>query len=329
MPNAPYITEREVLGMFVEGLEQSTGLSWVESICTPPIESDQDSETYAWLGQSPQMSVLTGDKRFDQLRASKWAVDNVPYQGGLTIPKNHVLYDKTGQVRMRVDDLAGRTMAHWVSLVAPLLVNGESTACYDDQFFFDTDHSEGDSGTQSNDVSADISGYPVANAGTTTQPSAGEMIFSIMEGIEAILGFKDDKGEYVNEDKTEFLVAAGIPLLTNVLLALRAGKVDGGDSNLIMEQDSFRFRFAPTPRLNSWTTKFAVFATQGTQKPIIRQQRMPNNAGSGVDVNGIEFNTIWLDSEHCKKSNECLVSVETERAAAYGDWKKACLVTMA
>lgn len=325
----PILTQRAVLGMFYERLQQSTGAAWIDAIATPPIRSDQDSETYAWLGMVPQMTVFKGEKRYTQLRTTKWAIENVPYQGGIAIPKNHVLYDKTDQVRMRVNDLADRAQAHWAGLMAPLLVAGESTACYDGEFFFDTDHSEGASGVQSNDISVDISALPVSVHGTTTAPSAGEMMLAIMKGVEQMLGFKDDQGEFVNEGLTEFLVMTGHTLTTQAVSALRARSIDGGDTNILVEQDSFRLRVQSTPRLASWTDKFALFALQGNQRPFIRQQRLPNNDGGGYDVNGLEMQMLWTDSEHYVKHDECLVSVATERAAGYGDWKKACLVTLA
>lgn len=325
---APIITERAVLGMFYERLMQSTGMGWIDPISTPLIRSDQDSEDYAWIGMTPQMQEKRGEKRFQQLRTTEWEVKNVEYQTGLAIPKKHILYDKTDQVRVRVNELADRTQAHWASLIAPLIVNGESATCYDGQFFFDTDHSEGDSGSQSNDISVDISGLPVTNHGSTTAPSAAEMVHAIMNGVEQMLAFKDDQGEYVNEGLTEILILTPHTLLTEAMSALRSRSIDGGDNNVLFEQDSFRFRVQSTPRLSSWTTKFALFSTTGMQKPVIRQQRIPNNAAPGYDAEGMLLETLWLDSEHCVKNDECLVSVETERAAAYGDWKKACLVTL-
>lgn len=326
---APILTERSVLGMFYERLQQDLGMSWIDPISTPVIRSDQDQETYPWIGQVPQMSAKAGTKTFDQLRTTSWQVANVEYQGGIAIPEKFVLYDKTDQVRVRVNELADRAMAHWATLVAPLIIAGESTACYDGQYFFDTNHSEGSSGTQDNDISVSLAGLPVTNAGSLTAPSGPTMIYAILEAVEQILGFKDDRGEYVNENMTEFLVLTGTTFLAGALAALRARSVDGGDSNLLMEQDSFRFRVASSPRFNSWTTKFAVFATQGMQKPVIRQQRVPNEAGSAFNVEGMAVETLWLGSEHCKKHDEVLMSVETERAVAYGDWKKACLVTLA
>jgi hypothetical protein len=326
---SPVITERSVIGMFFERLEQNPGSGYLDAIATAPMTSDQDSEAYAWLGMVPKMTEKRGEKQFAQLRDVEWEVKNVEYQGGIALPKKHILYDKTDQVQLRVDELADRTNAHWAGLVTGLILGGASGLCYDGQYFFDTDHAEGESGTQDNDISVDISALPTSAHGSVSYPSAGEAVLSIMKGVEQIIGFKDDQGEFVNENATEFLVMAGVGLGTPLMAALRARAIDGGDSNILIEQDSYRIRLQVTPRLNGWTDKFAVFNTQGTQKPFIRQQRKPNNGGGGYDVNGLLLETLWLDSEHCKKHDECLVSVETERAAAYGDWKKACLVTLA
>lgn len=317
---APIITERSVIGMFYERLQQNAARSFIDAIATAPFESDQDSENYAWLGMVPQMSVKRGQKKFSQLRDTDWEIRNIEYQGGIALPKKHIIYDKTTQVQNRVNELADRTTAHWWSLIAPLIVNAESGVCYDGQYFFDTDHSEGDSGAQSNDITS--------AAAAPTNPTAAEMIKAIMAGVEKMIGYKDDRGEYVNENLTEFYVVVGTGLMKHALEALTQTRVGGGDSNILIEQDSFRFRVDASPRLSSWTSKFAIFATQGTQKPIMRQQRKPNNAAPGYNVDGMLMETLWLDSEHCKKHDECLVSVETERAVAYGDWKKACLVTL-
>ncbi len=328
MTGANPITERAVFGMFYERLMQAQAQSWLDAICTPAFRSDQDSEDYAWLGQVPQMSQLIGSKKFTQLRQVPWTVVNEMYQSGLSIPEKHVLYDKTDQIDIRVSELAERTMSHWWKLVADLIVAGPSAACYDGQYFFDTDHSEGDSGAQDNDISVDISALPVDAHGSVSAPSAGEMVHSIMTGINQMLAFKDDRGEYVNENLTDFLVMVPTSLSIAAMSALRARSIDGGDSNILIEQDSFRLRLASTPRLSSWTDKLAIFAINGTQKPFIRQQRFPNQAASGFDAEGLRYWSLWTDSEHCKKEAECLVNVESERAAAYGDWKKACLITL-
>lgn len=314
------ITERRVIGMFYEALQQAIGASWINDISTPIINSDQDSEDFGWIGQVPQMAEKRGEKKFSELGLFEWIVKNVEYQAGIKLPEKWILYDKTSQVQVRVNELAVRAMAHWAKLIATLIVDGESNTCYDGQFFFDTDHSEGGSGAQDNDITFDVA--------TPADPTAVEMIDAILAGVEQMLGFKDDQGEYVNEGMNDFLILLGTPLMTAGLQALSQSRISGGDTNILIEQDSFRLRVQATPRLSSWTDRFAIFGTQGTQKPIIRQQRVPNNAAPGYTADGMRIQSLWLDSEHNKKHGECLVSVETERSAAYGDWKKACLVTL-
>lgn len=316
---SPAITQRTIRAMFYERLMQNAATSLVDAIATQPLDSDQDSEEYGWLGMVPTMSQKLGEKKFSQIRDTEWAVRNIEYQGGIKLPKKHILYDKTGQIQVRIDELADRTSTHWWSLISQLIIDGESAACYDGQYFFDTDHSEGNSGTQSNDITSDVT--------TTTNPTATEMIDAILSGVEAIIGFKDDQGEYVNENLNEYVIVTGKSFVKNGLKALSQTQINSGDSNILIEQDSFRFRVFSSPRI-TWTDRFALIATQGTQKPFIRQQRRPNNSAPGYNIEGILMEMLWLDSEYCKLNDECLVSVETERAAAYGDWKKACLVTL-
>jgi hypothetical protein len=327
MPN-PIITERSVVGMFFNRLAQSTGSGWVDAICSAPFSSDQDSEQYGWLGMVPQLAPRKGEKRYQELGTYDWTIRNAEYQNGIRIPKKHLLYDKTDQVQVRVNDLADRARAHWAALVAPLLLSAASTACYDGQYFFDTDHSEGASGAQSNSISVDISALAASVHGSVTAPSAAEMVGAIMAGIEQMLGFRDDQGEYVNENLTEFLILTGHTLTAEALTALRARSIDGSNTNILVEQDAFRLRVMTSPRLASWTDKFALFAPAGNFPAFLRQQRKPNNGGGGYSSEGLLVQTLWLDSEHCKKNDEVLVSVETERAVGYGDWRKACLVTM-
>lgn len=84
----PIITERIVIGMFYERLQQNTASSFIDAIATTPFDSDQDSENYAWLGMVPQMTAKRGEKKFSQLRTTEWEVKNVEYQGGIALPKS-------------------------------------------------------------------------------------------------------------------------------------------------------------------------------------------------------------------------------------------------
>ncbi|MFK5283404.1 Mu-like prophage major head subunit gpT family protein, partial [Lacticaseibacillus paracasei] len=79
------------------------------------------------------------------------SITNKHYENTLEVALRDLRRDKTGQIQARIQDFADRQLTHWASLLSTLIINAPSTVCYDGQFYFDTDHSEGSSGTQSND----------------------------------------------------------------------------------------------------------------------------------------------------------------------------------
>ena len=188
------LTERQIIGTFYKALAQDEGASWI-SLLSNYFTSDQSSEEYAWLGMSPAMREWVGGRNAKGLPESNMTIVNKHYEATLDILVRDLRRDKSGQALIRIAEMARRANAHWASLLSTLIIDAEATACYDGQYFFDTDHSEGDSGTLSNDISVDISALPVGQAGSTAAPAVPEMQFAIMKGIEAIVGFKDNQGE--------------------------------------------------------------------------------------------------------------------------------------
>src|SRR6056297_407413 len=145
------ITERQIIGSFYKTLSQDTGASWINGVSNY-FASDQASEEYAWLGMSPTMREWVGGRNAKGFRENGLTIKNKHFEATLEYLVRDLRRDKTGQVMARINELARRTNAHWASLLSTLIINGESTECYDGQSFFDTDHEEGDSGTQSNDI---------------------------------------------------------------------------------------------------------------------------------------------------------------------------------
>jgi phage major head subunit gpT-like protein len=113
---------------------------------------------------------------------------NKHYEATIEVQKKDARRDKTGQINARISEFADRAQTHWSSLLSTLLLNGAATVCYDGQYFFDTDHSEGSSGTQSNKITVDISTLPAQVHGSVTAPSIEEMQQTILAGITQILG---------------------------------------------------------------------------------------------------------------------------------------------
>jgi phage major head subunit gpT-like protein len=305
---------RAIIGTFYDVLAQNNGAAWVDPL-SMLFQSNQESETYKWLGMSPAMREWIGGRNAKGFRENGLTIVNKHYEATLEVLLQELRRDKTGQILLRVAEMADRTNAHWASLLSTLILAGASATCYDGQYFFDTDHSEGDSGTQSNSISIDISALPAQAHGSTTAPSAEEMSLSIMQAIAAILGFKDDQGEPMNEGAREFLVQVPITLLAAAQGAVTADAFASGGTN-ILKKAGFSIRIEANPRL-TWTAQFAVYRTDGRVKPFIRQEEEP-----------VVLNAIAEGSELEFKEAKHQYGVDCWRNVGYGYWQHACLVTM-
>lgn len=312
-----YVTQREVIGAYFLRLSQSVGAGWVNDISNY-FASNQSQERYPWLGQSPAMREWVAGRNAKGLSENSFAITNKHYEATLDILKRNLMRDKTGQAMIRIQELADRSNSHWASLLSSLIAAGSSTTCYDGQYFFDTDHSEGSSGTQSNSISIDISGLPSSVHGSTTAPSVEELQLSIMLAIQAIAGFKDDQGEPMNEAARSFLVMVPTTMWLTALNAV-ATPLQVHASQTAMQgarQQGFSLTVAPDIR-SSWTANFAVFRTDGALKPFIRQEEQ-----------AVQLSMKWLDSEYCFDNDAVQIGIDSWRNVGYGMWQQACLVTM-
>lgn len=301
---------RAIIGEFFLALEQHTGASWIDSI-SMLFTSDQASETYEWIGQSPAMREWIGGRNKKGFNNNNITIDNLHFEATIEVLLKWLRRDKTGQALMRIRELAERTNSHWASLISTLILNGEAQVCYDGQFFFDTDHEEGDSGTQDNDITIDISALPAEVHGTVGAPSPEEMAQVVYKIISQILSFVDDRGEPMNEGAESFLVMVPTHyhhVTANAMTLLRpAGAAVQEKQNLIVQ-------VAQNPRLNTWTDKIVVFRADGTQKPIIRQEETKVRLSAKAE--GSDF-------EHDNDAHE--YGVDAWRNVGYGAWQSACL----
>lgn len=308
--SASSLSSRAIIGEFYNTLDQNVGALWVPGT-SMLMTSDQESETYKWLGMAPAMREWVGGRLAKGFRDNGVTITNKTFEATLEVLLDEIRRDKTGQVMVRVRELAERTNAHWAKLLSTLIIAGESSVCYDGQYFFDTDHSEGDSGTQSNDITY--------NAGTTTAPTAGEMESAILGAVQQIIGFKDDQGEPMNEEAKSFLVMVPVPFMSAAAAALRNPViVDGSTSrtNTITNLGGFSFELAVNPRL-TWTEKFGVFRTDGQTKAFIRQEEEGVTVSAVAEGSELEFN-----------ENKHRYGVKAIRNVGYGYWQHACLTTL-
>lgn len=311
------LSSRAVIGMYYARLETNPGLVWVDGVSNL-FGSDQASETYPFLGQSPAMREWLGGRQAKGLSGNSVTLANKHYEATLEISVRDARRDKTGQIQARVEEFADRSITHWASLLSTLIANGASTVCYDGQYYFDTDHSEGSSGSQSNSIQVDISGLPVTVHGAAaTAPSMEEFQQSILAGISKMLSFVDNQGEPMNENARSFLamVPSGLYLVAVAAVSglTTAALQNNLNPNLIA---GLNINVQMNPRL-TWTDQFALFRTDSPIKGLIRQSETDVELKAKAEGSEFEFdNNAWQ------------FGIDSWRTVGYGYWQRACLVKM-
>ncbi len=307
---ASTLGSRAIIGEFYKTLQSDPGAAWIPFI-SMLFSSDQGSEEYPWLGQSPAMREWVGGRHAKGFKESGLTIKNRHFEATVEVLLSELRRDKTGQIMLRIRELALRTNSHWASLLSALIINGESSLCYDGQFFFDTDHQEGESGVQSNDITTDISALPAVAHGTPAAPSVEEAQQAMMNSVSQILSFKDDVGEPMNEGANSFLVMVPMPYFITFRKALTMPAGTGVTEQVVPNELSISV--VPNTRL-TWTDKFVTFRADGNVKPFIRQQETAVMLKSKVEGSDFEFDNDA--HQH---------GVDAWRNVGNGYWQHACL----
>ncbi|NPU63382.1 hypothetical protein HL667_00020 [Bradyrhizobium sp. 83012] len=311
------LTSRAVIGMYYARLEANPGMAWVEGISNQ-FGSDQASEQYTFLGQSPAMREWIGGRQAKGFTGNGVTILNKHYEATLQLSKRDLRRDKTGQIQARVAEFADRSMTHWASLVSTLLLNAATTICYDGQYFFDTDHQEGKSGVQSNSITVDISALPAQVHGSTVAPSVEEFQQAMLAGIAQMLALKDDQGEPMNETASRFVVKVPPSLYLTAVAAVSTLTTANLQNNLNPNiVAGLTVDVQMNARLTTWTDKFAIFRTDSPIKAFIRQTEQETELKVKAEGSEFEFdNDAWQ------------FGIDNWRGVGYGYWQRACLVTL-
>lgn len=243
-------------------------------------------EEYGMLGSVPGVREWLADRKFHSLRAADFTIVNKEWESSVSVPKTAIDDDRQGMYAPTMRNMAKRAKRHPDKLLlSDLVVNGTSQACFDGQFFFDTDHAWGDSGTQSNDLAETV----VAAA----TPTLAEFQAKLSTMIQTMLAYKDDFGEFIHDDAVVDL-DSGMSLLLLVPLhylevarkAVTAGiAVGGGDTNV----PPISADVVATPHITG--NYFDLYRTDTPIKPYVFQARTPLELQSkGLD--DIEFKDV-------------------------------------
>jgi phage major head subunit gpT-like protein len=227
--------------------------------------SSRSSEKYGWIGNSPGVREWLGERQFSELRAANFVIDNKHWENSVLIKKTDLADDNLGQYAPQLEQLGIEAAHHPDELFFNVLELGESTACFDGQFFYDTDHSWGNSGTQSNDITSTVV--------STSAPTVAEIKTAIRAMIRKMVSFKNDQGKLYYRPT----IGRMNDFILLVPLALRDLCFDALESELLSNSSNVvidRPQVVASPYLSS-DVKLFLFKTGEPVKPFVFQSREP------------------------------------------------------
>lgn len=104
------------------------------------VPSSTAKEEYGWLQQLPRIREWLGDRQVHSLSASSYAIKNRDWEFTVGVNRNDIEDDNVGMYGPMFKMIGQQAALFPDELVWPLLKAGFTTACYDGQYFFDTDH---------------------------------------------------------------------------------------------------------------------------------------------------------------------------------------------
>jgi phage major head subunit gpT-like protein len=104
------------------------------------VPSTTASNTYSWLGDFPRLREWIGARVVKDMKLSGYQISNRLFESTLGVQRVQIEDDQFGHFSPIARSM-GQEAAQWPDiLVNEAITAGESSVCYDGQFFFDTDH---------------------------------------------------------------------------------------------------------------------------------------------------------------------------------------------
>lgn len=301
---------RQIIGRFFNRLEAVTSGAWENDLAFK-VTTDQSQEEYKWLGMTPAVREWVGGRLAKGFRENGITIRNKTFEATLDVNVDELRRDKTSQLNVRIDELAGRVSEHWSKLLTELIVTPGNS--YDGTTFFSASHTEGDSGTQLNLLTS--TQVTALNVGTANAPTVDEMQKAILGVVGYMLQYKDDQGEPMNANGRGWTIMVPPNMWAAATGALTLPNISNG-TNLITNplplMRGFQFNVVTNPRLSA-DTIFYTFRTDAPVKPFIMQEEL--------------FET-GMDESEVFKNNRILFGVKAIRNVGTAYWQCASKSTL-
>ncbi len=237
-----------LLTNFFEGYDAAETL-W-DQVATK-VPSTAASEDYGWLGSVPRLREMDGERVPQKLMEYTYTLRNKEFEASIEVRHADLKDDQTGKYGPLVRSIGESAKTYPDELVfGTLLPGGFTSLAYDGQYFFDTDH-------------------PVGNTGSTFSNKGTSALDATSFGVArvALLKAKDDFGRPVNT-AADLKLVIPVDLLATAESILEAEYLAGGANNTNYKKASI----VVSPWLTDANNWYLINA-RGVIKPFIVQER--------------------------------------------------------
>ncbi|MHB1059815.1 MAG: Mu-like prophage major head subunit gpT family protein [Rhodanobacter sp.] len=268
---------------------------WQQTAMLVPSTGKQND--YSWLSSFPRMKKWVGDKVVKALAAFKYTIVNDDFEATIEVDRNDIEDDNLGIYGPQAESAGFSAKQLPDEIVADLKNAAFASACYDGQYFYDTDHSVGDGAGGVTSVSN--KGVKVLSNATLAAAQA-----SYGAARTAIMTFKDDEGRPLGLVPNVLEVPAALEAMGNLLLT--ADKLNDNSPNPFKGTATLLVN----PRLTS-TTAWFLHCTNMPIKPYILQERKKP----------VFVQQTGMDSDDVFSRRKFKFGAEARYAGGYGLWQ--------
>lgn len=249
--------------------------------------STTDAETYAWLGDIPNMREWIGDREIQNLSGSDYTIKNKDFELTVGVPRNAIEDDKIGLYNPSVQMLGQSAALHPDKLVFALLASGFTAKCYDGEFFFADTHKVGKKN--------------VSNKGTAKLSMA-----AYIAARAAIMSLTNSKGQPLGLIPDTLVVPPALDATARDILI--ADQINGTKNTM---QGTATPLMAP--QLAGNDSAWFLLCTKQPIKPLIYQQRKVPKFVAKTDEK--DDNVFF--------GNKYIYGVDSRGNAGFGFWQMA------
>lgn len=271
-------------------------------------DGEGDRVRIDWLGGIPPLRQWIDEKRAKELFTHNWTVAIKDWESTVRFKLNTLRDSRGNMYEPRIRAMAMHAARHPFQAISDLVRLGKTTVGYDGQYYFDTDHSEGNSGSQTNKLTG---------SGTTL----AQVVVDFYAAKAKLMNLKDDQGEpfWPGMDFRPLIWAPSTGPLMQAFQQLQNESqlvfVTGSQSNNAIK-GTFDVVYDPKQTdLTDWT----MFNPESHLKPLVRINREPIHYVDNFSSGDLENPSVWA-------ARIAEAGVEGRDAYDYAMWQSAVLV---